>query len=75
VLRDVEQVLRRIGAAVDPMGAAGKGDVAVGIDHAGNDRGPSGIDDADVRREIALIGTRTDPDHVACVAQKAHTFP
>src|SRR3989454_2994718 len=75
VLRDVEQFFRRIGTAVDPVRAARKGDVAVGIDHAGNDRRPSGIDDADARREIALIGPRTDPDDVACVDEKAHFFP
>src|SRR2546427_1034196 len=75
VLRDVEQFVRRISTAVDPKRAAGKGDMAVGIDHAGNDCGSARIDDVDVRREIALIGTRTDPDHVASVDEKAHVFP
>src|SRR5881397_4375509 len=67
VLRDLEQFLRRIGTAVNPVRTAGKRDVAVGIDHAWNDRGATGVDDADVRRKGALIATRTNPDHVARV--------
>src|SRR2546426_8638972 len=57
------------------MRTAGKGDVAVGIDHAGDDRRPSGIDDVDVGWEVALIRTRTNPDDVARVHENAHLFP
>src|SRR2546426_9014128 len=75
VLRDLEQFLRRIGTAVDPVRAAGKRDVAVGIDHAWNDRGATGVDDVDVRWKGALIATRTNPDHVARVDEDAHLLP
>src|SRR5438093_5864129 len=57
------------------MRTAGKGDVAVGVDHAGDDRRPSGIDDVDTRREIALIRARTNPDDVARVDEKADILP
>src|SRR5437879_7848503 len=43
VLRDLEQLLRRIGPAVDPMRSSGKREVAVGIDHARDDRRASGV--------------------------------
>jgi hypothetical protein len=71
VLRDLEQFLRGIGTAVDPVGAAGKGHVAVGIDHARHDRGAAGIDHADVGRERAFIGGGTDPDDAAIVDEDA----
>src|SRR2546427_11323905 len=57
------------------MRTAGKGDVAVGIDHAGDDCGSTRIDDVDTRREIALIRAGTNPDHAACVGEKAHSCP
>src|SRR5205807_10546665 len=46
VLRDLEQLFRRIGPAVDPMRASGQGQVAVRIDHLSDDRRSSGVDDA-----------------------------
>src|SRR2546426_9805775 len=57
------------------MRTAGKGDVAVGIDHAGDDRRAAGIGDVDAGWEIALIRAGTNPDHAACVGEKAHSFP
>src|SRR5437867_1737792 len=57
------------------MRTAGKGDVAVGIDHAGDDRRAAGIDDVDVGWEVALIRTRTNPDDVASVDENAYLFP
>src|SRR2546422_2057442 len=75
VLCHLEQFLRRIGPAVDPMRTAGKGDVAVGIDHAGDDRRAAGIDDVDVGWEVALIRAGTNPDDVARVDENAYLFP
>src|SRR2546427_13080657 len=57
------------------MRTAGKGDVAVGIDHAGDDRRAARIDDADVGWEVALVRTGTNPDDVARVDENAHLFP
>src|SRR3989454_7017825 len=57
------------------MRTAGKGDVAVGIDHAGDDRRAAGIDDVDVGWEVALFRTRTNPDDAARVHENAYLFP
>src|SRR5207245_1654200 len=38
VLRDLEQLFRRIGPAIDPMRSSGESEVAVGIDHPWDDR-------------------------------------
>src|SRR2546427_4857095 len=57
------------------MRTAGKGDVAVGIDHAGDDRRAAGIDDVDVGWEVALVRSGTNPDDVAGVDENAHLFP
>jgi len=75
VLRHLEQFLGRIGAAVDPVRAAGKRDVAVRIDHPRDDRRAARVDHADVRGQVAFIGRGTHPDDAAIVHEDAHAFP
>ena len=58
-LGDLEQALGRVRAAVDPVRAAGHGQVAVGVDHAGHDRRAGGVDDLDgagVRDRPLVVG-------------------
>jgi hypothetical protein len=74
VLRHLEQFLGGIGTAVDPVRAAGKGDVAVRIDHPWDDRRASRVNHVDVRGQVAFIGRGTHPDDPAIVHEDAHAF-
>src|SRR5439155_5683966 len=74
VLCDLEELLRRIGPAVDPMRSSGKREVAVGIDHPGDDRRSSGVDDAHIPREGAFVGRRADPHNPAVADEDADPF-
>src|SRR6266542_4241385 len=75
MLGDLEQFVRRIGAAVDPMRSSRQGDVTVGVDHARDDRRAARVDHAGFLWEIALIGSRSDPDDTVAVDEHAHTSP
>src|SRR5947208_661884 len=75
VLRDLEQLLRRIGPAVDPMRASREREVAVRIDHPRDDRRSSGVDDAHIPREGAFVGRRADPHNPAVADEDADPFP
>jgi hypothetical protein len=75
VLGDIEQFLGRVEPAVNPVRAAGKRNVAVGVDHPRDDRRAARVDDVDVSRKITLVGGRTDPDDTAPIDEDAHAFP
>ena len=63
-LGDGEEPLGRIVDAIDPVGAAGQGQVAVAVDHARHERRAARVDDVGSARNLALVVARTDPcDH------------
>jgi hypothetical protein len=74
VLRDLEQVFRRIGPAVDPMRTSGEREVTVGVDHPRDNRRATRVDDADVGRQGRFVGGRAQPRDVAIRDKNAHTF-
>jgi hypothetical protein len=62
-------------AALDPVGAARHREVAVAVDHAGNDGRPAGIDELETigRPGIFLTVGGADPGDPVTVDQDAHS--
>ena len=74
-LGDLDETLRRVADPVDPVGTAGQGQVAVGIDHPGHDRRTGGIDHGAVGRHLALVIARPDPVDDPVADEHADTDP
>jgi hypothetical protein len=50
-----EQPVRRVAAPVDPVRAAGQGQVAVPVDHPGHDRGAARVHDLAVGGQLTFV--------------------
>ncbi len=74
MLGHLEQLLGSVESPVDPVGASGEGEVAVGIDHARDDGRTSRVDHTNVRWEVALIRCGMDPGNTSIVHEDAHAF-
>ena len=70
-----EQAVGRVAAPVDPVRAAGQGQVAVPVDHPGHDRGAARVHDLGVRANRTLIVRGPDPGDPALRDQHAHAEP
>ena len=68
-----EQPCRRVVDAVDPVGPTREREMAVGVDHARHDGGPSGVDEleAGAAPEVFLAVARSDPGVAAIFHEDA----
>jgi hypothetical protein len=71
VLGHLQQVVGRVEAAVDPVRAAGQGQVAVAVHQAGHDRGAGGVDRLRARAGIGLVAGGPDPGDAVVLDQDA----